>query len=151
MRVERKFYSEAKKLQTFILQKIKEEKLASTAEMKAAERAQRREESQRLYSIYRETARSDPRPRRVIKWPQFCRLVDKALWMAERCSLDIWAEDLIGGHGRIRLETAYFALLENADPALQGVWLELYKNSTEMTISHKRETLLIELWYSLQN
>lgn len=151
MRIERKFYSEAKKLQTVIFQKIEDEEHAFTAEMKADERAQRREESQRLYSIYQKTTQDNPRSQRAIKWPEFCRLVEKALWMAELCSLDFLAEDMVSGHGRIRLETAYFALLENADPALHEVWLELCKNSVEMTISHKSETFLIELWYTLQN
>ena len=151
MRIERKFYSDAKKLQASIFQKIEDEDRASTAETKAAEHAKRREESQQLYSIYQETTRNNSRPQRGIKWPQFFHLVEKALWMAEYCSLDILAEDLISGRGRIRLETAYFALLENADPALHEVWLELCKNSDEMTISHKSETFLIELWYTLQN
>lgn len=149
MRIERKFYSDAKKLQASICRNIEAEAHAATAEMKAAESAKLHEESQRLYSIYQETTRTTSRPQRGIKWPQFCRLVEKALWMAECCSLDILAEDLVSGRGRIRLETAYFALLENADPALQDVWTELCKASAEMTISHKNETFVIELWYVL--
>ena len=151
MRIERKFYSDAKKLQASIFQKIEDEDRASTAETKAAEHDKRREESQRLYSIYQKTTQEHPRSQRTIKWPLFCRLVERALWMAELCSLDFLAEDMVSGQGRIRLETAYFALLENADPALHEVWLELCKNSDEMTISHKSETFLIELWYTLQN
>ena len=149
MRIERKFYSDAKKLQDSICRNIEAEAHAATAEMRVAESAKLREDSQRLYSIYQETTRSDPQPQRAIKWPQFCRLVEKALWMAECCSLDILAEDLVNGRGRIRLETAYFALLENAEPALQAAWVELCRDAAEMIISHREDTFLIELWYAI--
>lgn len=150
MQIEGRFYSEAKQLYQHIMGKEADEATRVTEEERTAECEKRREESERLYSVYRETARKSPQPQKAMESARFRQLAGKALWLAECCGMDIFAESRESGWGIIRLETAYFALLENADPALREAWMKLCRDADEMAISHKSETFLIEWWYTLR-
>lgn len=150
MRIERKFYTEGKKLQLRILQEVEREQAKLTKQERTAEYTRLRKESDRLYALYLESTQQNVQKQRAIQEKKFLKLVEKALRLAEICCLDILAETFENDRGVIRLEAEYFALLENADPILREDWVELCKNAYEMMISHKIETFVIELWYSLQ-
>ena len=151
MQIEGRFYSEAKQLYQRIMEEEADEARRMTEEERAAECAKQGEESERLYSVYREATRKSPQPQRAMESARFRQLAEKALRLAECCGVDIFAESRESGWGIIRLETAYFTLLENANLALRAAWMELCRDADEMTISHKSETFLIEWWYTLRH
>jgi len=149
MRIERKFYTEGKQLQLRVFQEVEREQEKLTEQERAAEHTRLRKESDRLYALYLEATHQRVQKQNAIQEKTFLKLVEKALQLAEICCLDILAETFESGRGMIRLEAEYFALLENAEPALRKDWVELCKNACEMMISHKVETFVIELWYEL--
>ena len=150
MRIERKFYTEGKQLQSRVFQEVEREREKLTEQERAAEHGRLRKESDRLYALYLESTQQQDQKQNAIQEKKFLKLVEKALRLAEICCLDILAETFESSRGMVRLEAEYFALLENAEPTLREDWVNLCKNACEMMISHKKETFVIELWYELQ-
>ena len=146
MQIERKYHQRAVAFINEIKREEEERKSGMSEEEKAAENAQMELE---VHGIIQRCNEQRSQKYRIVepgKLSAFQKVMEHALWLAERAEMDIQVttENL---HGKIAFATDYFLLNRCAPKKMKMVIMELIDTADEVSIGVRDGMLDLEFFY----
>ena len=148
MQIERKYHQRAVAFMNEIRREEEERKSGMSEEEKAAENAQMELE---VHSIIQRCNEQRSQKYRIVepgKLSAFQKVMEHALWLAERAEMDIrvTTENL---HGKIAFATDYFLLNHSTPREMKMVVAELFDTADDISIGVRDGMLDMEFFFDL--